>query len=202
MNIFLSCHRAAGSILTACCVVTTVISARGLTGVPSLPQRPLRVRSRYFVFLLLATAAFSGRVPEKFVPPLGIDRVAEWKSANELASTGHLAEAVIRYKRGLSVEPWNANVHMVLGKVFMKMKQFENALEAFDTALGINGMFSALHVHRAKALLRLGRVKLAKEALQRAIEVNGDDRTAAQMLLVLTGDRDTPLKKMRHDSEL
>lgn len=58
--------------------------------------------------------------------------------ANVLRTRGRPQEALIHYSQVLRLQPWRADVHANMGATFLQLRQFDNAIAAFRTALSID----------------------------------------------------------------
>jgi tetratricopeptide (TPR) repeat protein len=70
-----------------------------------------------------------------------------------------------------------ADAHHLLGLCYALMEKGEDALRAFDAALGLNPRYVEAHLNRAIVLGDLGRATEARTAIERAHDFGGPDAT-------------------------
>ena len=77
---------------------------------------------------------------------------------------GRYDEAVTTLKRALTLDGGNAHLHLRLGEVYARVKQYEAGVEAFGEAARLNPLLPAVYVE-------LGRIHLLRREQGKAIEV-------------------------------
>ncbi len=93
-------------------------------------------------------------------------------------------DALPLLKKAISIDAKDISSHILMASAYRKLRDWQAALAAADTACKIDEEDSEAHYHRACALARLGRKKEAIAALKRAIEL--DDYEAED----LSGEED------------
>lgn len=116
---------------------------------------------------------------------------AHYHHAKRLHGAGHLSEAKNIYQQILTITPTHADTMDMLGVLLLQTNQAEQALDWIQAAIDIRPDTALFHVHRAHALLALGRGRDAETAARRAIALKRADAAAHQALghaLTDTGD--------------
>lgn len=81
-------------------------------------------------------------------------------------------EAIIFLKRLIDIDPYNEIVWHQLGKLYVKLNEFEKAMSSFDFSIISNETFSSAYVEKGKLLEILGRVNEAIENYEMSAKTN------------------------------
>ncbi|PWU23639.1 hypothetical protein C5B42_02310 [Candidatus Cerribacteria bacterium 'Amazon FNV 2010 28 9'] len=122
------------------------------------------------------------------------DASALSSKARALEGKGSFAEALANYRAALEVDPLITEARLNMGKIYLSQKQYEEALETFDTALKqeeeeravkaasgkvpaaqagkINLYIVTLWYHKGIVLRKLGRYAEAQQAYERALTID------------------------------
>lgn len=84
-------------------------------------------------------------------------------SGDRSYQAGDIASAIIEYKKGLLLDPADANLHNSLGVCHGVLKDFDNALIAFENAIWLSP-------HEVMAIYNKGYILLLKGNLEQALE--------------------------------
>lgn len=68
------------------------------------------------------------------------------------ASSGQLASAIAHLKKACELDPGNAQYWSMLGTVYLKAKDYQNALDAFDQGVGASRKLDSLEGERYREL--------------------------------------------------
>ncbi len=82
--------------------------------------------------------------------------------------------AITYYELAEKRDPKDADVPFRLGRVYLKMRQYDAALVAIDRSLAMRRNAKS-HTLRAKILEGMGRTREAVDAYQKALDLNADD---------------------------
>jgi tetratricopeptide (TPR) repeat protein len=88
----------------------------------------------------------------------------------------------------VSLAPADPMTHYGLGLEYINLQQWENAVEAFDRAIGVDAKYSAAYYHKARALISASRNADARATLQAGIQAAtsaGDWHTQSEMTALL-----------------
>jgi tetratricopeptide (TPR) repeat protein len=99
-----------------------------------------------------------------------------------LHAAGRLQEAEQIYRQILAVDPRHADATHMLGVLALQSGHPDAALDLFDGAIAVKPLVSAYHVHRAHALLALGRPADAVAACRIALRTKSNNAEAYQVL--------------------
>jgi tetratricopeptide (TPR) repeat protein len=126
---------------------------------------------------------------------------ALFESAVTHQNAGQLTEALVIYKRILTIEPNLPGVHSNLGNILNSMGRFSEAEEAFRNAILLKPDFAAAHSNLGNSLKDLGRLQEAEAAHRQAIALEPDLPEAHSNLgvtLAALGEFDEAEKAYRH----
>lgn len=99
--------------------------------------------------------------------------------------SGQTAAAAAKFGQIVELDPYHAQAHYSLGKIWIKMGQPAQALACFETAQSISGsepVFDDFNLKKGEALIQLGRYAEAKEPLEMALEDDKYNLRAAMLL--------------------
>jgi len=139
------------------------------------------------IFLLLAIGALvlfdravAPSISPLFVPTPTATQPPETyiSSAEQLASTGKLKQAIDAYKQAMIVDPKNPSIYIALARLEIYTTDYENALKDASNALLINPKNSAALAVQGWAYSFLGDYIKAEEALQNAIKEDPNNAAA------------------------
>ena len=99
-----------------------------------------------------------------------------------LHAAGRLKEAEQIYRQILAAEPRHADATHKLGVLALQAGHPDAALDLFDGAIAVKPFISPYHVHRAHALLALGRPADAVAACRIALRTKSNNAEAYQVL--------------------
>src|SRR5262245_24248085 len=112
--------------------------------------------------------------------------------AKLLAQSGVTDAAKLRpvYQRIVSVDPFDAEAHTMLGRVSMQMNQPEAAIRSFKTVIALKPLDPALaHTELAESYLKSGNRAEARRQTLAALEVAPSYERAQDLLLKLAEGR-------------
>ena len=107
---------------------------------------------------------------------------AHFQYGKRLHGSGRLAEAQQVYHQVLTVAPSHPDALDMMGAVILQIGRADLALGWLDRAIAIRPASPAFHVHRAHALLGLGRAAEAEQACREALRLKRGDAEALQAL--------------------
>jgi tetratricopeptide (TPR) repeat protein len=111
----------------------------------------------------LAEAALSGGLKH----PVLFTARAVWSGEQ-----GRHAEALADFKRADAYPPPNAATKSAIATSLTRLERYDEAIEAYDAAIALQPMAYQLHYRKGWALEMAGRLLEARQALQRAVEIN------------------------------
>jgi tetratricopeptide (TPR) repeat protein len=154
----------------------------------SMSKRKSRRANPFTVILLLLAigAVFlfdrtvAPTIPSLFEPTPTITQPPETyiSSAEQLASTGKLKQAIDAYKQAMIVDPKNASIYINKAKLEIYTTDYQGALNDASNALLINPKNSAALAVQGWAYNFLGDYAKAQEALQNAITEDPNNAAA------------------------
>ncbi|MGI8670384.1 MAG: tetratricopeptide repeat protein [Aridibacter sp.] len=98
--------------------------------------------------------------------------------AQEFYKKGEDNESMNVLRRVQSIEPMNAEIYLLLGKIHFRRGDLERATDSFKTALFWNNQLVDAHVALGKIFMQKGDCLQAKNYSRSALEVNKDDENA------------------------
>ncbi|MFC1845742.1 tetratricopeptide repeat protein, partial [Candidatus Dependentiae bacterium] len=98
--------------------------------------------------------------------------------ANKLQQEGKTREAIRLYREILHPDKNIANVHIELGKAYMRLKRYDDVLRHMHNALEINPSLAQPHLYIGKAWSRKGKQKKAVAHYQQVLKAHPDNFTA------------------------
>ena len=107
---------------------------------------------------------------------------AALQQGEHLHAAGRLQEAEQVYRQILAVDPRHADTTHMLGVLAMQSGHPDAALDLFDGAIAVKPLVSSYHLHRAHALLALGRPTDAVAACRIALRTKSNNAEAYQVL--------------------
>jgi tetratricopeptide (TPR) repeat protein len=107
---------------------------------------------------------------------------AAFQQGERLHAAGRLNEAEQIYREILAAEPRHADTNHMLGVLVLQSAHPAAALDLFDGAIALKPLVSSYHVHRAHALLALGRPADAVAACRIALRTKSNNAEAYQAL--------------------
>jgi serine/threonine-protein kinase len=102
--------------------------------------------------------------------------------ALELRYLGEDSAAAAEYHRALSIEPGRAVSLQGLGSVRFAARQYEPALQWFDSTLAVDPGYYLGYLRRARVRLQLGETDEARRDAETAIRLGAGDQLAAAVL--------------------
>lgn len=94
------------------------------------------------------------------------------KEGDEYLKTGKLREAERAYLRGVAKNPKNPRLYNRLGAIYLKQRNYRDALEAFEAARDFDGSKASRHYNVALAAWQLGNLSKAREAIGQAMQLD------------------------------
>lgn len=94
------------------------------------------------------------------------------KEGDEYLKAGKLREAERAYLRGVAKNPKNPRLYNRLGAIYLKQRNYRDALEAFEAARDFDGSKASRHYNVALAAWQLGNLSKAREAIGEAIRLD------------------------------
>jgi tetratricopeptide (TPR) repeat protein len=90
---------------------------------------------------------------------------------DDYLQSGKFKEAERAYLRGVAKNPKNPRLYNRLGAIYLKQRNYRDALEAFEAARDFDGSKASRHYNVALAAWQLGRLAKAREAIAMAIKL-------------------------------
>ena len=103
---------------------------------------------------------------------------ADHLTAVALWRLGRLEEATALFEEGLRRSDKPGEIHSNLGLIWFQRKQYDRAIEHFNTAIRINPSLVDAHFNLALALHRLGRNREAMPVIDRVLAMRPEDEVA------------------------
>ena len=122
---------------------------------------------------------------------------AFFQQGERLHAAGRLAEAEQIYRQVLAADPKHADAHHMLGVLALQAGHPQIAVERLDIAIALSPLVSAFHLHRAHALLALGRPADAIAACKAALRTKSNNAEAYQVLGHAYTDTMQPAEALR-----
>jgi tetratricopeptide (TPR) repeat protein len=101
---------------------------------------------------------------------------------------GRLDEALQVARKGVQALPWFCPGHVVLGKIQVQLGNLNEAQEAFNKALTLDGESLAALKGLAGIYTQKDRPEIARQVLQRALQVYPDNSSVRHLLSQLPGE--------------
>jgi hypothetical protein len=110
------------------------------------------------------------------------DARAYTEIGSALVLLGKHAEALVRLKSAIEIDPNYDEPHYFMGLAYRTMKQLDNARREFETALQINPKHMRARGNLGLVLTEQGDLTAASEQFQTALRLNPQDEIARDML--------------------
>lgn len=94
------------------------------------------------------------------------------REGDDYLKSGKLKEAERAYLRGVAKNPKNPRLYNRLGAIYLKQRNYRDALEAFEAARDFDGSKASRHYNVALAAWQLGNLSKAREAIKQAIALD------------------------------
>lgn len=94
------------------------------------------------------------------------------REGDQYLESGKLKEAERSYLRGVAKNPKNPKLYNRLGAIYLKQRNYRDALEAFEAAREFDPSRSSRHYNIALAAWHLGNRSKAREAISQAISLD------------------------------
>jgi tetratricopeptide (TPR) repeat protein len=115
------------------------------------------------------------------------DAVVHNSFGSALAATGHLAQAVVQYRRATTLSPEYPDAHNNLASALVQSGRMDEAVGEFEKALALKPDFAEAHAGLGGVLAQKGRVDEAIPHLQKAVELSpGNPGPLANLCLALS----------------
>jgi tetratricopeptide (TPR) repeat protein len=101
-----------------------------------------------------------------------------YNQANDLMESGKVKDAIVLYKKALAIKPNFPSALNQLGICYIKLKQYELALETLSKAIMLDGKDSMPYMNRATAYQHLGKIDLAQNDYQTALKLEPQQAAA------------------------
>ncbi|MCC6485671.1 MAG: tetratricopeptide repeat protein [Armatimonadetes bacterium] len=117
------------------------------------------------------------------VGEMSVDEVGELiRLAREQLRLGNIPEAEKNLRDALATNPNYADVHHLMGQVWLAQEKYLKAVNEFKTALLINPQFVAAHISLGVACRAMGNEDAARAAFQRAVSIEpGNEEARAHL---------------------
>ena len=122
---------------------------------------------------------------------------AFFQQGERLHAAGRLREAEQIYRQILTADPKHADTNHMLGVLALQAGHADAALQLLDIAIALKPLSSAFHLHRAHALLALGRAAEAIPACKAALRTQSRNAEAYQVLGHAYTDTVEPAEALR-----
>jgi len=94
------------------------------------------------------------------------------KEGDDYLKEGKLKEAERAYLRGVAKNPKNPRLYNRLGAIYLKQRNYRDALEAFEAARDFDGSKASRHYNVALAAWQLNNLAKARAAIKLAIQLD------------------------------
>lgn len=94
------------------------------------------------------------------------------KEGDDYLKEGKLKEAERAYLRGVAKNPKNPRLYNRLGAIYLKQRNYRDALEAFEAARDFDGSKASRHYNVALAAWQLNNLAKARSAIKLAIQLD------------------------------
>jgi tetratricopeptide (TPR) repeat protein len=94
------------------------------------------------------------------------------KEGDDYLKEGKLKEAERAYLRGVAKNPKNPRLYNRLGAIYLKQRNYRDALEAFEAARDFDGSKASRHYNVALAAWQLNNLAKARAAIKHAIQLD------------------------------
>ena len=122
-----------------------------------------------------------------------------------LAAIGRLDEARREIGRAHELDPLSLIISTAVGRILHFSRRYDEAIEQCRRTIELNPSFAGAYFDLAVACGQSGRAEEAREAIDRVVELTGDDLLEPMMAarhLALVGDRDGALVERRKVEEI
>ena len=106
-------------------------------------------------------------------------------TGNELSASGKLEDAIVYYRRALTVDPGYEKAHNNLANVLVALGRHDEAIEAYKRAIEIAPRYVDAHYNLGTLLERRGESEVALKLYRRALAINPDLVLAQSKLAAL-----------------
>lgn len=103
------------------------------------------------------------------------------REGDDYLKGGKLKEAERAYLRGVAKNPKNPRLYNRLGAIYLKQRNYRDALEAFEAARDFDGSKASRHYNVALAAWQLGNLSKAREAIGKAIVLDPGSAKYAEL---------------------
>lgn len=153
----------------------------------------LRLRSIAFV----VAENYQGAIgdADKIIELSPNDSMAYWIKANCYDYQLNDNECLSSYRMATRLDPKNAAIFNDRGTAYMRMKRYTEALIDFDYAIEIDPGQSQPYVNKARLMMILGYLDIARDLLTKVIRMDRDNNNAHQLMSILShvlALKDTP----------
>lgn len=104
------------------------------------------------------------------------------KEADRLFEKGDFSGAEKLYIQTAARDPQNPKIYNHLGAIYLEMKNFQDAKEAFREAIRLNGKKASQYFNFSMACLELKEYRNAIEALEKAVRLDKKNKKYRQAL--------------------
>lgn len=94
------------------------------------------------------------------------------EEADRLFKKGDLAEAEKLYIQSASQDPRNPKIYNRLGAIYLEQKNFQDAKDAFQEAIRLDGKKASQYFNLSMAYLELKEYRNAIETLEKAVDLD------------------------------
>ncbi len=103
------------------------------------------------------------------------------REGDDYLKAGKLKEAERAYLRGVAKNPKNPRLYNRLGAIYLKQRNYRDALEAFEAARDFDGSKASRHYNVALAAWQLGNLSKARDAISQAIALDPGSAKYAEL---------------------
>ena len=89
---------------------------------------------------------------------------------------GEYPRVIILNEEVIKVDPGHGNAHNQIGEAYIEMGEYQNALSALNTAIGLHDDRGIYYANRSRVYEKLGNTGLSNTDLKKACELNTDLR--------------------------
>jgi len=135
-----------------------------------IPLEGRRMRRGVFRIFFLAAAVLVVCVSCAGTSKKENEAQAHYKIGVSHLASGNIQAAFLKFQEALKLDPDNKEIHNALGNVYLRLEEYGNAEEQFETSLRIDRHYSEAYNNLCYVHYMTGRFKEAIESCGKALE--------------------------------